>query len=198
MKGIVETKGDNNVDHFGINIALGGNGRMNPISGKTISENGKHGHLYIAYYTQIKHRLKKNENVARKAILVNCEQSAPWDRQVAVKGTAGKLQTLPSFLGSAIRVSKGVPDQYGGGHGMGEHSRFAATGGDDFSYGNKTTQLGAYGPARNCYYDGMYIDLTADRFERVKALEWDDAMIGQAGMPPVPPVRQRGVVLTNR
>jgi hypothetical protein len=154
MKGVVETKGDENVDHFGINIALGGNGRMNPISGKTSSENGKHGHLYIAYFTQIKHTFSRNENVARKAILVNCEQSAPFDRQVAVKGTFGKVKSL--FRGID------VPDQYGGGHGLGGHSRFAATGGDDFSYvsgkGNNArlapTNLGAFGPSRGHYYDG--------------------------------------------
>jgi len=190
MKGVVETKGDDNVAHFGINIALGGNANMNPISGKMISENGKHGHLYIAYYTQIKHTFKRNENVARRAILVNCEQSAPFDRQVAVTGSAGTAKT---FFTRGINV----PDQYGGGHGLGGHSRFAATGGDDFSYvsgkGSKArlapTNLGAFGPARGHYYDGMYIDLSARRFEAVQTTLWRDAIIGEAGLAPVAPPR---------
>jgi hypothetical protein len=193
MKGVVETKGDENVAHFGINICLGGNGRMNPISGKTVSENGKHGHLYIAYYTQIKHTFKKNENVLRKAILVNCEQSAPFDRQVAVKGSAGKVKSL--FRGID------VPDQYGGGHGLGGHSRFAATGGDDFSYGTKPTNLGTFGPARGHYYDGMYIDLTAYRFAAIQTTLWRDAIIGEAGLAPAAPPRNRrrfGVDLGRR
>lgn len=176
MKGIVETKGNENVEHYGINIALGGNNRMNPISGKSISENGKHGHLYIAYYRQIKYTFKKNVNVARRAILVNCEQSAPIDRQVAVKGTFGKVKSI--FRGI------NVPDQYGGGHGLGGHSRFAATGGDDFSYGTVPTNLGAFGPARGHYYDGMYIDLSQDRFDDVRLTVWRDAMIGEAGEAP--------------
>jgi hypothetical protein len=197
MKGIVETKGDENVEHFGINIALGGNGRMNPISGKTISENGKHGHLYIAYYKEIKHRFRRNEVVARKAILVNCEQSAPFDRQVAVKGSSGKVKSF--FRGI------NVPDQYGGGHGLGGHSRFAATGGDDFSYVSKSglapTQLGAFGPSQGHYYDGMYIDLSSRRFDVVKAAHWQDSIIGESGNAPVaPPTRARrgGVNLGRR
>jgi hypothetical protein len=183
MKGIVETKKNENVDHFGINIALGGNNRMNPISGKSISENGKHGHLYIAYYKQIKHTFSRNENVARKAILVGCEQSAPIDRQVAVKGTFGKVKSV--FGGIS------VPDQYGGGHALGGHSRFAATGGDDFSYVSKSglapTQLGAFGPAQGHYYDGMYIDLSKRRFEDIQLIQWRDGLIGEAGVAPTAP-----------
>ncbi len=187
MKGIKETKGDNNVDHFGINIALGGNNTMNPISGKTSSENGKHGHLYIAYHKEIKRTFRSNLAVARRAILVNCEQSAPIDRQVAVKGTFGKVKSV--FRGIE------VPDQYGGGHGLGGHSRFAACGGDDFSYetnkGLAPTKLGDYGPSRGHYYDGMYIDLSAFRFEIVKLATWRDSIIGEAGQAPIPPVRSR-------
>jgi hypothetical protein len=186
MKGIKETKGDNNVDHYGINIALGGDNRMNPVSGKTSSENGKHGHLYIAYHKEIKRTLRSNLAVARRAILVNCEQSAPIDRQVAVKGTFGKVKSV--FRGIE------VPDQYGGGHGLGGHSRFGATGGDDFSYETKggvaPTNLGDFGPSQGHYYDGMFIDLSADRFTLVQQATWANSIIGGAGEDPVPPVRK--------
>jgi len=189
MKGLRETKGDKNVDHFGVNVCLGGNGYMNPISGKIISENGKHGHVYIAYYKGVKHRFRSDEVAPRRAILVNCEQSSPIDRQVATKGKSGSVK---SFFGGIS-----VPDQYGGGHGLGGHSRFASTGGDDFSYGGEPTQLGEYGCARGFYYDGMYIDLSNHRFNRVQNeyANWDDDIIGQKGIeplsPPPPPIPNR-------
>jgi len=193
MKGIMETKGDENVEHYGINVALGGNSWMNPISGKKISENGKHGHLYIAYHKEILTRkgigplkvITGRGEVDRRAILVGCEQSAPIDRQVSVKGTAGKLKSVVQGLK--------VPDQYGGDHAFGGHSRFAATGGDDFSYvDSKTgrlaqTNLGDFGPSRGHYYDGMYIDLEGFRFETVKQAQWQNSIIGEVGKEPEPP-----------
>jgi len=194
MKGVMETKGDENVEHYGINVALGGNNWMNPISGKTSSENGKHGHLYIAYHRQTLTKrgigpLKKitgRGEVDRKAILVNCEQSSPIDRQVSVKGKVGKLKSV--FRGID------VPDQYGGGHALGGHSRFAATGGDDFNYVDKhglaPTNVGAYGPSQGHYYDGMYIDLAAFRFDIIIHSEWQNSMIGQVGQEPTPPPKR--------
>ncbi len=189
IKGVKEVKGNEHASHFGMNLALGGNGNINPISGKGIRENGKHGHLYIASY--------KGEIDGRKAILVGTEQSAPIDRQVAVKGRTGKLGT---FFTRGVSV----PDQYGGTHGLGGHNRFSATGGDDFSY-KKTektgrighrrkikvrqpTKLEAYGPSWGNYIDGMYVDLTANRFGRIKRMLSDGsfapANIAGPGEPP--------------
>jgi hypothetical protein len=184
MKGIQETKGNKNVNHYGVNLAMGGFGNMNPISGKTIADNGKHGHLYLAYNTTMTQGslLKFNRQtvpVARRALLVGTEQSSPFDRQEAVKGTAGAGKT---FFTRGINV----PDQYGGGHGLGGHSRFGATGGDDFSYKDKPTHLGDYGPARGFYYDGLYIDLTQSRWNQAKRQPFEVSMLGGGGVPPLP------------
>ena len=157
-KGVIENKSGSSCQHFGVNIALGGNGNKNPVSGKVIAENGKHGHLYIAVWNESVHN--------RKAILIGVEQSSPIDRQVAVKGWAGPLKSFGSR-----KMQRWVPDQYGGGHGVGGHSRFSATGGDDFNYESNgqlaPTNIGDYGPGRGHYYDGMYIDLTLERFSNV-------------------------------
>jgi hypothetical protein len=185
MKGIREIKKDRNVEHYGFNIALGGNGYMNPISGIKIDAHGQHGHLYMAYY-----RTSGAGN--RSAILVNCEQSAPPDR-VDIPVFPGQAPKTKNMVAAAI---KGVPDQYGGGHGVdAKHSRFGATGGDDFSYVKKgelwPTQLGAYGPARDCYYDGMYLDLSTFRFTHIRNTfdaMWDIKMLGQYGLPPKRPI----------
>ncbi len=189
IKGVKEVKGNKNANHFGVNIALGGNNNVNPISGKGIRENGKHGHLYIASY--------KGEIGGRKAILVGTEQSAPIDRQVAVQGRTGKLGTL-------LTRGISVPDQYGGAHGLGGHSRFSATGGDDFSY-TKTKKVGRighrrrikvkqpthledYGPSWGNYIDGMYVDLTANRLRYVKSKlsngDFNPEQIALPGQPP--------------
>ena len=187
-----ELKKNQNVSHYGVNIALGGNGNTNPVSGKGIRENGKHGHLYLAYHSGT----ITTRQGPRRALLIGTEQSCPIDRQEGVQGKFGAVKSF--FRGVS------VPDQYGGGHGLGGHSRFSATGGDDFAYtwkertgaksgifGRKqkeehTGNLGAYGPAVGYYYDGMYIDLTVRRFTTVmrEARGFTSAMVGQAGQPP--------------
>jgi hypothetical protein len=203
-KEVKEIKGSGNCKDYGINIGLGGHGKMNPVSGKIISEvNGKHGHLYFGYNDSNRYSKtvdkkkvfgksvpftgKKELAAGRKAILVNCEQSAPIDCQRSDKGTFGKLNSIGR--GHAVFVR----DQYGGGHGLGGHSRFAATGGDDFNYydsKNKDwapTNIGDYGPSRDHYYDGMFIDLTDERFLHVQVMRddsWSDNMVGGPGEPP--------------
>jgi len=184
MKGAKEIKvkpiiQKNPANHYGVNIALGGNGNINPISGKGIRENGKHGHLYIA--------ISKTKHSGRTAILISTEQSSPYDRQEAVQGRMGRLKSIR--FGRTLKPSKivWVPDQYGGGHGLGGHSRFSATGGDDFSYSNRASNLEKYGPKRGHYIDGMFIDLTSDRFKYVQGLTggFTADMIGMPGLPPV-------------
>ena len=183
-KSVAEIKKSRNVKHFGVNIALGGSGNFNVISGKEIRDDGEHGHLYIAYST--------NAINGHKAILVGAEQSAPLDRS---------SNPLKYFFKSIL--GKGVPDQYGGYHGFGGHSRFSATGGDDFAYrktkkkffistGKKDVDgamLYNSGPSRGNYYDGMFIDLTKYRFQDIQSREFDPIYLGYSGQPCIPPVR---------
>ncbi len=179
-KGVKENKSKGTANHFGVNICLGGRGNIHPISGKRIHENGKHGHLYIAKSRSRFHN--------RRGLLIGVEQSAPIDRQIAVKGKRGRLKTL--FTRS---FKQWVPDQYGGGHGVGKHSRFSATGGDDFSYKKNPSKLDAFGPARGHYYDGMYIDLTTDKFNLLTTREFNNDDISSFGIAPlVMPVVRRG------
>jgi len=180
-KSVVELKKSRNVKHFGVNIALGGAGSFNVVSGREIRDDGEHGHLYMAYTT---HAIN-----GRKALLVGAEQSAPLDRSTS---------PIKHFFSSIF--GKGVPDQYGGYHGLGGHSRHSATGGDDFAY-QKTikkffisqgkrdidgAKLYNYGPSRENYYDGMFIDLTTYRFEGIQRRNFDPAHLGYGGLPCLP------------
>lgn len=168
-------------DHYGLNISLGGYGNLNPVSRKRISNDGTHGHLYIALGKDL---LRKHN---RRAILVGVEQSASFDR-------TGALVSLGH--------PDGIPDQYGGKHALGGHNRYSASGGDDFSYASKDkrtgrytlknpTELGDYGPGLGHYIDGMFIDPTEERFSRFHDMEFDPSIVGDIGVPPVPPRRRR-------
>jgi hypothetical protein len=143
-KRVVENKKGSSAQHFGVNVALGGKGMKNPFSGKEIHDNGKHGHLYFAYVPPTAER--------NGAVLIACEQSAPLDRYDP--HDSGRLWGWAKVVGMA--VSGGVPDQYGGGHGLGGHNDYSATGGHDWTKGN----LVGHGPER--YLDGMFVDLSHD------------------------------------
>jgi hypothetical protein len=171
------------VSHFGVNIALGGDGYLNPVSGKVIRGNGKHGHFYMAYLAPTPTR--------HGVVLLATEQSCPLD--VYNPHDAGTVKTFAKRAGMFFKAvaTLGVPDQYGGYHGFGGHSRFSATGGDDWT----RDQLANVGPRR--YYDGMFVDLSGG-FNRVRGLA-DNFAVGQIGhqglvsplpvvLPPVPVV----------
>jgi hypothetical protein len=171
---VKENKSGGSCDHYGINIALGGEGNTNPVSGNRIYPNGEHGHLYLA--------LSKQRYSQRKILLIATEQSAPVDRYSG-KGTGGVKGGFFSKVGSFLS-SGGVPDQYGGAHGLGGHSDRAANGGQDWTEGylktGQTNRLTAYGPgpAKACYLDGMLIDLTAARFDALKNFAFTKDMLG--------------------
>ena len=65
----------------------------------------------------------------------------------------------------------GVLDQYGGAHGVGRHNKRACNGGQDWTtaYISKSgvDRLADYGPgpAKDCYYDGMYLDISDKDWE---------------------------------
>jgi len=69
LKGAYRNKlfGGNN--HFGVNVALGGAGNINPVSGNTIAADGAHGHLYIYFNAKDLGRCS--------GIMIGCENSAP-------------------------------------------------------------------------------------------------------------------------
>ncbi len=56
--------------HFGINLALGGAGKLHPTSCNVIANNGEHGHFYVFYRPEMK-------GSTSAGLLVGIEQSAP-------------------------------------------------------------------------------------------------------------------------
>ena len=171
-----ENKNGGTSGQYGTNVGLGGVANVHPISNKTISENGKHGHLYFRY--QALGRVN--------GLLIALEQSAPIDRYepTGSHGISSKIAYGFSLLGG-----QGIPDQYGGYHGLGGHNRYAATGGDDWAGGSdnarkKIGQLGGLGPQR--YIDSMFIELDADKFSHVRAA-YQNYNIGNLASPGLPP-----------
>jgi hypothetical protein len=170
----MENKTGSTCNHYGINIALGGEGNTNPVSGNRIYPNGEHGHLYFA--------LSKKNFRGRKVLLIATEQSAPADRYSgkSAGGVKNPLSSFGRFLGSGF----GVPDQYGGKHGFGGHNDRAANGGQDWTDGylktGQTNRLTNYGPGPDgsCYLDGMFIDLTDNKFDSIKNLAFTKDMLG--------------------
>jgi len=192
QKGFKENKSKTVCHHYGVNLVLGGLGNIHPVSGNIIQDNGHHGHLYLA--------LSKRKMHGRYALLISTEQSAPSDCETDANGR--RLYT--NAISQLKRALQGVPDQYGGKHGLGGHSRFSSTGGDDFGYKDVRSALtnAGYGPTRGHYLDGMYIDLTAPRFHYIQTNEFQNHHVSLLGIPPVPgiarPARPRPQIIARR
>lgn len=178
-----ETKTGNTCDHYGVNIALGGEGNTNPVSGNRIYPDGEHGHLYFA--------LSKQRFQGRKALLIAVEQSAPLDRHSQKGARGAKPNLLGKAMGKVGGLFTGVPDQYGGAHRLGGHNDRAANGGQDWTVkylkSGQQDRLGAYGPgpAGDCYIDGMFIDLTNARFDAIRQFDFTKDMLGLTPEDPV-------------
>ena len=185
-KAVKENKGKSPCRHYGINLALGGEFNVNPVSRNTIYPNGEHGHLYLS--------LSKKKFEGRTIMLLATEQSAPLDRyslkgRHGVKPRLGGLAKLGAFVGHGF----GVPDQYGGKHALGGHNDRACNGGQDWTdkyLKDRPQRLADYGPGPdgNHYIDGMYIDLTEHRYAAVRNCNFTKGMLG---MTPKRPPRTR-------
>jgi hypothetical protein len=154
-------------DHFYMNVALGGAGNRHPYSRNVIAADGHHGHLYFCYQAPTAAQFG--------GLLIAVEQSASAD---AVQLGPGIHR--PTFL----RAVAGVPDQYGGSHGLGGHNRYSSTGGDDWTKGALT----GHGPDQ--YIDGLYVDLADPlvyTFVRNNAGNFTAANLGDTGVAAPPP-----------
>ncbi len=182
-KNCKENKTGSTCNHYGVNIALGGEGNTNPVSGNRIYPNGEHGHLYFA--------LSKQRFQGRRTLLIATEQSAPLDRHSA-KGAGGvKPNLFQKALGKIGGVFTGVPDQYGGSHRLGGHNDRAANGGQDWTVkylkDGQRDRLGAYGPGPegDCYLDGLFVDLTNAKFDAIRDFDFTKGMLGLTPEDPV-------------
>jgi hypothetical protein len=186
-KAVKENKTKSPCRHYGINIALGGEFNVNPVSGNIIYPNGEHGHLYLS--------LSKKKFEGRTIMLLATEQSASVDRH-SMKGRHGSKPRLGGLakFGAFMSHGLGVPDQYGGKHSLGGHNDRACNGGQDWTdkyLKGRTQRLADYGPGPdgNHYIDGMYIDLTEHRFGVVRRSNFTKGMLGMTPKRPVRPPR---------
>lgn len=169
-----ESKKDHNKKHYGINIALGGENKRNPLSNQLIHDDGEHGHLYIYY-------LRPTYDTYG-GLLIGCEGSAPIDRWENRKINwlqVGLYFAKEKGLGGLSETDKAKfpPDQTGGRHTFGERQEFGPTG------GRKWERL-PHGP--RVVYNGVVLDLVPTGWEFLRDLEFDPENIGNSGIPPAP------------
>ena len=87
----------NNGNHSGINIAGGGRGNINIISGNRIAEDGRHGHLYFCHTEAARNR--------PGAFLVKAESSAPFDTADGVGWSSPFWRENPNLRYALIAAS---------------------------------------------------------------------------------------------
>lgn len=171
-KYVKETKSGKGGNHFGVNIAGGGNGNINPISGKKISNNGRHGHLYIRYKAPTPEKCG--------ALLFGAEDSAPLDRadlqaNQVIGGFFGNVPLFPLTLldlgmGGGWKHQPWSPGlrsifpkgQTGAYHGFGASGSHSLTGGQKFKKMYKKLHLDV--PSGN---DQLFVNPPVDVWERL-------------------------------
>jgi len=94
LKHMRETAEAGGGNHFGVNIASGGYGNIDPISGNRIDDKGKFGHLYIYYLAPT--------DGTYGALMFGAEDSSPMDRSKPVRfiPAAGQTGHVHWFGGS--------------------------------------------------------------------------------------------------
>jgi hypothetical protein len=146
--------------HFGVNIAAGGDGGINPISGNISTDDGEHGHLYLCH--------KAATGGKTGAILVGCEDSAPTDRY-----TGTHTAWYKSKFGPVPYKGRAAYGQTGHAHTLGEAGKFSVTG------GKKWAQLGQ-GPQKSC--DCVFVDAGAWKGRiRARMATFASAAVGKGG-----------------
>ena len=187
--------------HAGVNLPLGGNGNINPLSGLRIYANGEHGHLYLGYCRPTQHRYG--------GILAGVEDSAPIDiwnpiafrrnkniylwhkagKKVKGPGRQGKVDWQPKET-TNIHDIPGYPHQEmhagwcygqtGHPHMVGGSGKFSCTGGRKWK--DLSWRWPDIGPAKS--KNAMLIDLISNRgiYERLLTLDahnFDPARLGE-------------------
>ncbi|MEZ4524476.1 MAG: hypothetical protein R2941_00960 [Desulfobacterales bacterium] len=188
---INEGKKDHGEKHYGINISLGGQGNIHPVSTNKIMNNGEHGHIYVYY-------LRPTFDTYG-GLLIGCEGSAGIDAWEGSKYFKTHGHRVPSSGGLAKTVLKNLdfgieagsayvrdkvkkdpsgftPDQTGGYHKFGDRQEFGATG------GKKWDKVGK-GPS--VVYNGMIVDLS-DGWDSLKNKDFQPDNLGKSGFPVVP------------
>jgi hypothetical protein len=117
-KWFTETKSGRDNCHYGVNIACGGTGNLNPYSGNVISDDGTHGHLYIYYEFET--------GRPYSALMVAVEDSAPVDRFHGNGKGRVALNVLKTLVPGVHGFAEGQTGKY---HTFGSSGTYSATGG---------------------------------------------------------------------
>jgi hypothetical protein len=156
--------------HFGVEMALGGSGLLNPYSGRRIAPDGKNGHLYLHYVEATADQYG--------ALMLGCETSSPADRIFSYNS--------PGFW-------KSSSDTYGGGHGAGGANNFSATGGLKFTGDMKIKVDGVKKKQKITFQwqeqigeqlGSMIVDLVGTGVEVVMTKRFDPDSLTEAGPAP--------------
>lgn len=188
---IEETKSGDRT-HYGVNIAMGGKGNYNPVSGNEITSTGEFGHFYCYYLPPT--------DEDHGGVLMGIEGSAAvdsWDNRKEIldrkrNGEVFDPKNMPRMkskfefvkhqglnelrkgaLHSGVDGEHWTPDQYGGFHTLGHGQDFSVT-------GSKKWEKCSGGLASK--YNAMFVDLTGTGIDFVQNLgDFNPNLLGDAG-----------------
>lgn len=177
-----EGKSDHKLKHYGINIALGGEGMIHPITGTQVHANGEFGHLYIYYMAP--------ETDKYGGLLVGCEGSASidaWERSSFYLEHHRRMKTHEAIIPIVKALwrekvqhdeSGWTPDPTGGYHKLGARQIYGAGGGHKWDHLPE-------GPDR--VYNAFIVDLADTGWKFLQnCSDFDPQKLGTSGAPPRP------------